>query len=459
MLPLSDQKTNSAALTDVKLELADRVRSIFAASESGLRRIAVRVPDVDPFHWLDTQKASNRIFWSGRDDSQWTAAVGIADERFGTHSDDLEATLDGLARNLENDPSARYFGGISFDNAHTDNGDWRDFGAYRFVLPRFELFREGDQTMLACSIVLPSDIDNKDRILEEIESLTFPELPLEATLAAPIARQDEPDRNVWEKQIDGLLESFRQNELQKVVLARKVGFTFEDDLSALRLIKRLFLSKPGCFHFLFQAGPESTFVSASPERLYYRKGRRIQSEAVAGTLPRDTENFTGADPAQRLLSSEKDQREHAFVRESIGHALVELCNRLEVQSDATVMTLSRRIHLVSRISGLLREGVQDADLLRRMHPTPAVGGFPTSDALERIRQLESFDRGWYAGPIGWIGANGAEFAVGIRSGLISGNKLDLFSGAGIVQGSTAMGEWQEIEEKLSDFLEVLGLEC
>ena len=108
--------------------------------------------------------------------------------------------------------------------------------------------------------------------------------------------------------------------------------------------------------------------------------------------------------------------------------------------------------------GTLKDGVTDAGLLEALHPTPAVGGYPRDRALGEIRDLEPFDRGWYAGPVGWIGAEASEFAVGIRSGLVRGRTLDLYSGAGIVAGSVPDEEWAEIEQKIGDFTGMFGLE-
>ena len=122
------------------------------------------------------------------------------------------------------------------------------------------------------------------------------------------------------------------------------------------------------------------------------------------------------------------------------------------------MKLAGGRHLRSGVRGTLREGVTDAEVLLALHPTPAVGGYPRQEALEVVRALESFDRGWYAGAVGSIGAEGSELAVGIRSGLVSGNRLALFSGAGIVAGSVPEDEWAEIEQKIGDFVRVFGLE-
>lgn len=119
------------------------------------------------------------------------------------------------------------------------------------------------------------------------------------------------------------------------------------------------------------------------------------------------------------------------------------------------MRLARRMHLFAGMWGVLSDKVSDADLMRALHPTPAVGGVPTKVAMEAIAHHEPFDRGWYAGPVGWIGANASEFAVGIRSALVERNRIALYAGAGIVEGSTAEGEWEEIEQKISDFTKSL----
>ncbi|HEX2181466.1 MAG TPA: chorismate-binding protein, partial [Rubrobacteraceae bacterium] len=187
-------------------------------------------------------------------------------------------------------------------------------------------------------------------------------------------------------------------------------------------------------------------------------GRLIESEAVAGTRPRGASEADDAELRDDLLRSEKDKAEHEYVRVGIREALGPLCDELEVEDDVSEMKTKSRRHLVSRVHGVLREGVEDAEVLRALHPTPAVGGYPGEGALQEIRTAEPFDRGWYAGPVGWIGADAAEFAVGIRSGLVRGDSLALFSGAGIVEGSEPEAEWAEIEQKIGDFTGMFGFD-
>jgi menaquinone-specific isochorismate synthase len=147
------------------------------------------------------------------------------------------------------------------------------------------------------------------------------------------------------------------------------------------------------------------------------------------------------------------------VVDDIARVLNQVCRRWRKNDNngaGSLLKLARVQHLVTRLEGELSEGQTDSSVLAKLHPTSAVGGVPNAVALPLIRRLEPFDRGWYGGPVGWIGSDGAELAVGIRSGLVEGRCLHLYSGAGVVPGSTSDGEWAEIESKLANFLAALG---
>jgi menaquinone-specific isochorismate synthase len=128
---------------------------------------------------------------------------------------------------------------------------------------------------------------------------------------------------------------------------------------------------------------------------------------------------------------------------------------VRVSDHVELVKLPHIQHILRTIEGDLGGGESDLEILRALHPTPAVGGYPADLALNAIKELEPFERGWYAGPVGWVGPDAAEFAVAIRSGLVSGNTLSLYSGAGIVPGSRPEAEWDEIENKTRTFLGVL----
>jgi menaquinone-specific isochorismate synthase len=191
--------------------------------------------------------------------------------------------------------------------------------------------------------------------------------------------------------------------------------------------------------------------------LYQRNNGTIYSEAIAGTRPRGKNEFEDCVLERELLDSDKERREHAFVIESIQESLNSLCKEVIASKEISVIKLRRLQHLYSKFHGKLKDNISDADILSALHPTPAVGGVPGKEALEQIQTMEPFHRGWYAAPIGWIGYNSAEFAVAIRSGLVNGKSLALYSGGGIVEGSDVNSEWHEIENKIGNFLKALGL--
>ncbi len=223
------------------------------------------------------------------------------------------------------------------------------------------------------------------------------------------------------------------------------------------MLSKLKEVEPNAYHFYIQPQAGSAFIGATPERLYKRQHQFIETEAVAGTCQRGATPEQDERLAKHLLLSDKDYREHIMVRNNIKAVLAPLCQYFEVKDQVELIKQSKVQHLYSYLHGQLLENISDLQLLNILHPTPAVGGLPRDSALKHIEKLEPFDRGWYAGPVGWVGKDAAEFAVGIRSGLLNGKSLRLFAGAGVIQGSIPQLEWDEMETKISAFMSALGI--
>jgi menaquinone-specific isochorismate synthase len=249
----------------------------------------------------------------------------------------------------------------------------------------------------------------------------------------------------------------RAGEYQKVVLARQTSFKSVGAIDPFLLLRRLRDINPEGFHFAIQPVHGTAFIGASPERLYRRTGDLIRSEAVAGTRRRGESMAEDRAMGDALLESEKDVREHRYVAENIREHFHRLAANFDMDPCLSLLKLSRLQHLYRGFRGRLAPGVTDAEIVRSLHPTPAVAGHPTRRAMEEIAALEPFDRGWYAGPVGWIGPGGAEFAVAIRSALVHQDRLILYAGAGIVEGSRPAAEWEELENKIAGFVRILGL--
>ena len=450
VVPLAPASAPAAPLTDALARAARGWRG------DRVLRVEVPVSPVDPLDWVGAQDAGPVSYWRGRGDDEARAGVGAAlvvDAPSFAEAGRLDAAVGRLPAH------ARLFTTARFDAAAEVGAEWAPFGAVRAVLPRVELRSDGRAATLAVHLA-PGETPADARAA--LSALRAPRAQPGGPLPLPFMRRDDPDRAEWDRMLRWALGAFEHGALEKVVLARRARFQFEDPVDAVALLRRLEAATPRCYHALVRPEGGPAFLTATPERLLRLDGRQLRTEAVAGTRPRAEADAADDLLRAELLASEKDRREHAYVRDAIADALAPLADRVDVDGEAAAMTLARGRHLRTGVRAALAEGVSVRDLLRALHPTPAVGGTPTEGARDAIDRLEPFDRGLYAGPVGWIGRDdsgeaAADLAVGIRSGLTAGRTLSLYSGAGIVAGSDPAAEWAEIEHKIGDFARVLGL--
>jgi menaquinone-specific isochorismate synthase len=206
------------------------------------------------------------------------------------------------------------------------------------------------------------------------------------------------------------------------------------------------------FVFLHQIGNATAFMGRSPERLFSLQVGCLETEAVAGTRPRGTTPEEDRRLACDLLQSAKELQEHRIVSCFMEERLGRHCRSYDILDREAVVKLCGVQHIVTRYCGMLRNGMTPLEAVLSLHPTPAVGGTPTAQALARIGACEPFERGCYAAPIGWMSRCEAEFAVGLRSALLNGQNLHVYAGAGIVAGSEPRAEWAETEQKMGTFL-------
>lgn len=244
------------------------------------------------------------------------------------------------------------------------------------------------------------------------------------------------------------VEAIRESELDKVVLVREVTVEANRDLhpaSLQRALRRLY---PSCAAFSVDG-----FVGASPESLISRTGPFVSSRPLAGTVGRSGDEDTDAALEDALLRSDKDRGEHKVVVDAIAGTLRPLCDELDVPDEPSIVRLRNVSHLGTYIAGRLARPSGALELVSLLHPTPAVAGTPTEEALAWIAAHEELDRGPYAGPVGWVDASGdGEWFVGIRAALVQGRKARLFAGAGIVADSDPDEELTETQLKLQALL-------
>jgi isochorismate synthase len=250
-----------------------------------------------------------------------------------------------------------------------------------------------------------------------------------------------------------------RGRLDKVVLARRVEVAADRPFDVAGALRRLSDASPESATFAFGRG-DRVFVGATPERLVRTEDRVFRTAAVAGSTRRGADAAEDAALAAALLASDKDREEHAVVVDALRSQLAPLTERLDVPGVPEVLPLHDLQHLVTAIRGTLRDHAGPLSLGALLHPTPAVAGAPRDLALALIAELEGFDRGWYAGPVGWLGPDGdGELMVALRSGVVAGDRATLFAGCGIVADSDAESEWVESGLKLRPMLRALGAEA
>jgi menaquinone-specific isochorismate synthase len=428
------------------------LREQLAGGGTDVVRAEIDVPDVDPMAWLAARTDKVRLYCSDREDVLSIAAVGRTDwlkGKVGPQTPDpvamVQAKLDKLPAGI------RSYGGMRFDPDRRADWLWRQIGGYMFVLPEMELIREGDRCRLAVN--LRADGDAKSRLAALATSLTpWAKTPEATPLPASRWRWNSPGRWRWRRAVRKGIEAIRSGALTKIVLARRSVYTFSRPLSSLGLLAQMIDVNRRCYHFGFCYGSDLAFLGLTPERLFRREGERVLSESVAGTLPRgqtpeEDQAFAGA-----LMTSDKLRMEQRVVTDHIRAALSGICAEITGEKGPEVLPLDRIQHLITRFEARLEPSRTTSDVIRALHPTPAVGGAPRAAAMALLRRLEGIDRGWYSGPIGWLSRDAAEFAVAIRCGVVAGRRLVVYAGAGMVEGSVADDEWDEIESKMQQFL-------
>lgn len=461
MVMSAPPQSPAAAITLLESRLGELLRRPVPESERGrLARIEIPLVGLTPLGWVRAQAGAPQYFWSNRPGHFEMGGVGEADVLVPLGTPDLGGLFHHMRQRLRPDgPSLRYYGGFRFHLGPVRGDRWGAFKAYRFIVPLFEVLRRGQEHFLACNVKLGVPELNRITLrntLEALAALRMEEAPPHPRLPRVLRRQDLPDPHGWAAQVQEALAACAAQRFEKVVIARETTFSAETALDPLAVFARLREGSMRAYEYCFRPVDSRAFIGASPERLYRRTNCYIETEAIAGTRRRGATDTEDEALGAELLASEKEQREHRVVVHMLRESLETLCSEVKAEPAPKLLRLRHCQHLCTRLEGILREPNVDAALIATLHPTPAVGGWPRAAALQWIAEREGFDRGVYAAPVGWVGYDGAEFCVGIRSGLVKGNELTVYSGAGIVPGSVPEEEWAEIESKLGGFLAIIN---
>jgi len=506
MVPPEAGAPVSAAVSAALGAELDRLARLGDPGRRRLVSVAVGVRPIDPIALVGRALEAGHpvAFWCQPLDEQILVGVGAATtiplpgpEAFEAAETAWRTLVEGA---VVGGPAAaapgagpRLLGGAAFarPRGSARTPIWEGFGEGWLRLPELLVVASADETIVTASVVLEPGVDAAgetaavaalaERLLS-VEGVAVGEgrRATSAVAVADAAGDDGrraggaglpslrlvarwPDRRSWEAAVGRAAGAVGRGRLDKVVLARRVDLVADGPVDVETVLRRLVAAAPGSTIFALSTGevePDGTqavFLGATPERLVEVRGRSFRTVALAGTVGR------GRDPAEddalaaELLASEKNREEHAVVVDMLRATLAPLAETFAIESTPHVVRLATVQHLATEVSGRLHADGGILGLVGRLHPTPAVGGWPREAALAYIDEEEGVDRGWYAGPVGWLDARGnGEFVVGIRSGVVRGSAVSLFAGCGIVADSEPEREWEESELKLRALAAGLG---
>jgi menaquinone-specific isochorismate synthase len=249
------------------------------------------------------------------------------------------------------------------------------------------------------------------------------------------------------------VEHIAQRDLSKVVLARDLVGRLPAESDVRRAISRLALGYPDCWTYAVDG-----LIGSSPETLIRADHGEVNARVLAGTISRGADADADTEAALALATSSKDGDEHEFAVQSVLESLRPHTSHIIASEVPFTVKLPNLWHLATDLEGTLSDGSTSLDLIAALHPTAAVAGTPTRDALALIRELEPFDRGRYAGPVGWVGADGdGEWAIALRCAQVSPNgEITAYAGCGIVLDSDPERELAETRMKFRPIVEAFG---
>ena len=434
-------------------------------------RIEVPIQALDPWTLLPPlQEDGVRLMaWSAPSKNVTFVAVGAVSEcrpKGPTRFDEARSWWESIAGEMttvdENGTLTPHqtpacVAGFAFRNDHQRSDEWMAWGDGALCVPETMVWSTDTKTVAVFTI----DSHDKD-VSQHLQTLrnqlhqwirrAHPQNSRVANGQVEAHGAVEGAWEAWRSRVESAQATMANGALRKVVLARSQAFTpgetnsFDPLATAWALRQRQTHSTT----FLVRRKDGQAFLGSSPETLVQLSEQRVTTVALAGTRRRgDTSAEEDEALSAALLDSEKDRHEQELVAEAIVEALGHHVHDLEQTADPEVVRHPDVQHLRTEIQGRLANNATIFELVKQLHPTPAVGGLPRESALAWLDNHEQLDRGWYAGPIGWLSPKGeGEFVVAIRSVLMTGHMASAFAGCGLVLNSNPEDEWEESQVKL-----------
>lgn len=350
-------------------------------------------------------------------------------------------------------------GGFSFDPWREKTSLWNNFRQNECIVPQFLLTKKQNNYYLTFSALVneQTDIDRLYRqMIEKYNELTSKCQERSDAHIEESLNITENEKERWLDIVEKAVTDIKRQAMEKVVLSRTLTVTRETPFDTTEVLERLQEKQSHSFIFAVERG-DSAFIGATPERLIKKSGNQIKTMCLAGSIARGKTMEEDKKLGEALLNDEKNLAEHQTVVNMISDVMERLCRSVYKPPAPALYKVKDVQHLYTPISAEANDDITLFAFVDKLHPTPALGGEPKEKAVKWIRENETYERGWYGSPLGWVDSRGdGEFSVAIRSALVKGNTATLFVGCGIVADSDPLSELNETKMKARPMITALG---
>ncbi len=320
------------------------------------------------------------------------------------------------------------------------------FPRLRLMLPEVVLFECSEGAFLQVNSLGPVYEGRVERFLKHARNAS-------PRVHRAISYELEPDSfDAWNQAMSVGLERIYAGRIEKIVPSRRMRVQAKTPFSSKDLLINLLDGDARGTVFLYRYG-DVFFCGCTPELLVRKQGSHVESMCLAGTCLAGTTPEERTRSAQALLADNKNRREHDYVVRFIREVFARNCYNVDIPSEPEIRTFRYVHHLCTPVSACVMEGCSLLSLASQLHPTPALSGAPVGEALMTLRDIEPYNRGFFGGPVGYVDGRGdGEFSVAIRSGVFDGEQGWIYAGCGVVEGSDARSEFDEINAKFKTIL-------
>lgn len=455
-------------LINQTIHLDSLLHQIKDFNESAYVQLQIPVDTYDMLNYVSRLSSSKEkfLYWCHPAEKQEYLGVGVTEEfrfqgpdRFhqaGSVFNKLQQETEVISVSEKEEIPCVFFGGSFFSDI--SGSEWESFDPAVLYMPEWMIAKKNGTMLLVLNLKLspvPELSDIREKIVFLLNTL-FQSEEFSAPSMQKFILSLNGERGTWMKMVRRSIQAIRDHHLEKVVIGSRIRINMHGQPSLAELLQNLATEYPTCITFAFRETGGEVFFGSTPEWLVRSHNNIIHCDALAGSTTRSPDPVQDRALGRALLKDPKNRAEHQYVIEYIRQILQRFATEVSVEDTPQLQKLTNVQHLYTPITARIRRRISPFEILEKVHPTPAVGGIPSPEALRFIRDLEDYDRGYFAGPIGWLSPeNTMDIAVSLRSGLLQGETLFLYAGAGIVRDSVPEEEYDELQLKYQPILSAI----